>query len=62
MMKTVEEWGGVQARWLHLLPVFSSENIVSQMPVEGKLFRVIIIWILKFYLVYAAFLDMLNKI
>jgi dynein heavy chain len=42
MMKTVEEWGRVQAQWLYLLPTFSSEDIVSQMPEEGKLFQVII--------------------
>jgi hypothetical protein len=40
MMKTVEEWGKVQARWLYLLPIFSSKNIVNQMPEEGKLFEV----------------------
>jgi hypothetical protein len=40
MMKTVEEWGRVQARWLYLLPIFSSKDIVNQMPEEGKLFEV----------------------
>jgi dynein heavy chain len=40
MMKTVEEWGRVQARWLYLLPIFSSKDIMNQMPEEGKLFEV----------------------
>ena len=40
MMKTVEEWGRVQARWLYLLPIFSSKDIVNQMQEEGKLFEV----------------------
>jgi dynein heavy chain len=62
MIKTVEEWGRVQAQWLYLLPVFSSEDIVSQLPEEGKLFQVIIIQIFKFCLVYADFLYMLNKL
>ncbi|XP_021930622.1 dynein heavy chain 12, axonemal isoform X3 [Zootermopsis nevadensis] len=39
MMKTFEEWGSVQAKWLHLLPIFSSQDIVSQLPEEGKLFQ-----------------------
>ncbi|KAJ4426041.1 Dynein heavy chain 12, axonemal [Periplaneta americana] len=39
MMKTVEEWGEVQAQWLYLLPIFSSEDIVNQMPTQGKLFQ-----------------------
>jgi dynein heavy chain len=40
MMKTVEQWGRVQARWLYLLPIFSSKDIINQMPEEGKLFEV----------------------
>jgi hypothetical protein len=40
MMRTVEEWGRVQARWLYLLAVFSSKDIINQMPEEGKLFEV----------------------
>lgn len=39
-MKAVEEWGRVQAQWLYLLPVFSSQDIIGQMPVEGKWFQV----------------------
>lgn len=45
MQDIMDIWWRVQSKWMYLEPIFSSDDIMRQMPVAGQQFKAVILGI-----------------
>uniref|UniRef100_A0A6Q2WX96 Dynein axonemal heavy chain 12 n=1 Tax=Esox lucius TaxID=8010 RepID=A0A6Q2WX96_ESOLU len=61
IQETIDEWLKVQAQWLYLEPIFSSEDIMQQMPEEGRNVSCNVGFCLFFFLSNDEMLEILSE-